>query len=117
MIFQKAGGQRHGEQRIACRRSGSVSASGSDSSASGSYIQVTRFLDPHQDSFQEAYSTEAVILSIVGNMKAEVDRGTTQALVLLDPSAAFDTVNHELLTERVEAAGLPTWRLTGLPPS
>lgn len=42
----------------------------------------------------------------MNNLKEGADRGHTQALVLLDLSAAFDTVDHATLADRMAAAGL-----------
>jgi hypothetical protein len=41
------------------------------------------------------------VLKVLSNILAAVDRGEIAALVLLDLSAAFDTVGHDILLERI----------------
>ena len=53
------------------------------------------------NSFQSAYksghSTEMVLLSIKTDIHLSLSRGEATALVLLDLSAAFDTIDHSTL--------------------
>ena len=47
------------------------------------------------------YSTETAITWILSDLLDAVDRDDTAMLVLLDLSAAFDTVDHGILLERL----------------
>lgn len=58
--------------------------------------QESNYLDPLQAAFHSAHSTEAVILSVLDNLHIEGDIVHFSALVLLDLSAAFDTVDHNI---------------------
>jgi Reverse transcriptase (RNA-dependent DNA polymerase) len=49
----------------------------------------------HQSAYRSAHSTETALLKIVNNVVNRIDEGSVVALVGLDISAAFDTVNHE----------------------
>jgi len=45
--------------------------------------------------------TETATIRVLSDLLDAVDRGDTAALVLLDFTAAFDTVDHEILLERL----------------
>ena len=45
--------------------------------------------------------TETATIRVLSDLLDAVDRGDTAALVLLDLTAAIDTVDHEILLERL----------------
>jgi len=69
--------------------------------------QLVAYLDNHhllpttQSGFRRGYSTETATIRVLSDLLDAVDRGDTAALVLLDLSAAFDTVDHEILLGRL----------------
>jgi len=56
----------------------------------------------HQSAYREWHSTETALLKIYNDLLRATDRGELTALCVLDLSAAFDTVHHELLLKRLE---------------
>ena len=64
-------------------------------------------LDLH-DNFQSAYrpnhSTETALVRVQNDIMEALDKGNVVLLVLLDLSAAFDTVNHDLLLNRLQSS-------------
>ena len=70
-------------------------------------LQLVAYLDNHhllpttQSGFRRGYSTETATIRVLSDLLDAVDRGDTAALVLLDLSAAFDTVVHEIMLERL----------------
>ena len=58
-----------------------------------------------EESFQSAYksfhSTETALLKVQNDILCEIDNQKCVVLLLLDMSAAFGTVDHELLLERM----------------
>ena len=49
-------------------------------------------------------STETALLCVLSDILAAVDRGDFAALVLLDLSAAFNTVDHDILLQRLQTS-------------
>ena len=42
------------------------------------------------------HSTETAVIKVVNDIRLNTDTGKTSVLVLLDPSAAFDIVDHNV---------------------
>jgi hypothetical protein len=66
-----------------------------------SFLEQHRLLPPYQSGFRRGFSTETAITKVLSDLLDAVDRGDTALLVLLDLSAAFDTVDHDVLLERL----------------
>jgi hypothetical protein len=61
-------------------------------------------LSPSQSAYRTNYSTETALLAIQNDLLVAADAGLGSALLLLDLSAAFDTVDHRILIERMATA-------------
>ncbi len=64
----------------------------------------------HYESFQSAYrphhSTETALLRVQNDILTGIDKKEVTLLVLLDLSAAFDTVDHTILLNRLQKIGI-----------
>jgi len=66
------------------------------------YLSLADLVPPLQSGFRQGHFTETAVLRVLADILQAVDRGDLAALVLLDLSAAFDTVNHPVLLERLQ---------------
>ena len=55
-----------------------------------------------QSAYRKFHSTETALLKIHSDILASMDAGKVTALTLLDPSAAFDTIDHTILLSRLD---------------
>ena len=63
------------------------------------HISTNQLLPDCQSAYRRHHSTETAIAIVINNIARTIDSGKVCALVLLDLSAAFDTVDHRILTE------------------
>ena len=72
------------------------------------HIQLTEYLDRYklfpelQSGYRRFHSCETAILRIHNDLLYAMDKQTHACLMLIDLSAAFDTINHQLLLKRLE---------------
>ena len=56
----------------------------------------------YQSEYRQRYSTDAALLKVANDLSLNMNsQHVTLLLLLLDLSAAFDTVNHEILVSRL----------------
>jgi hypothetical protein len=71
------------------------------------FIQFSDHLSRHsilpdrQSDYRQNYSTETALLSLRDNLLRAADDGNGAAIVLLDSSAAFNTIDHDVLLDRL----------------
>ncbi|KAF7254804.1 RNA-directed DNA polymerase from mobile element jockey [Varanus komodoensis] len=69
-------------------------------------LDETDYLDPLQSGFRPRYGTESALVALYDDLCREKDRGSASLLVLLDLSAAFDTIDHGILLDRLVGLGV-----------
>ena len=75
------------------------------------HITANKLIDKFQSAYKSGHSTETALIRVVNDMLNAIDNGNLSLLTLLDLSAAFDTIDHSILLERLQTSfgidGLP----------
>lgn len=66
-------------------------------------LHIDKFLDPFQSAYRSGFSTESALVKVHSDILHAFDNKKCVLLVLLDLSAAFDTVDHHILLSKLEA--------------
>ena len=59
-------------------------------------------LPAYQSAYRNHHSTEPAPVKVLNDLLLAVDKGNEPVLILLDYTAAFDTIDHTLLLHRLE---------------
>ena len=66
------------------------------------HLSSNNLLFPFQSAYRQHHSTETALLHILNDLLLSTDSGNISLLTLLDLSAAFDTIDHSILLERLQ---------------
>ncbi|KAF7246760.1 Reelin [Varanus komodoensis] len=69
-------------------------------------LEETDYLDPFQSGFRPGYGTESALVTLYDDLCRERARGSASLLVFLDLTAAFDTIDHGILLDRLAGLGV-----------
>lgn len=70
------------------------------------YLEKNKIISEYQSAYRKNHSTETALLKINNDFLKEINKGKCILLILLDMSAAFDTVDHRLLIEDLSRIGI-----------
>ncbi len=69
------------------------------------FLSQNKKLDANQSGFRSGHSTETVLLSVTEALRIAKADSKSSVLILLDISAAFDTVNHKIPLSTLSSLG------------
>ena len=67
------------------------------------HLDAEHIMDPMQSAYRTGHSTETAMVRVQSDILQALDRKQSVILVLLDLSAAFDTVDHAVLVNRLSS--------------
>ena len=60
----------------------------------------------HQSGFRKSSPTDTCLIDLTDNIRANIANGNYVGMVLLDLQKAFDTVDPDILCQKLEAMGI-----------
>ena len=67
------------------------------------HLNLHKLLSSNQSAYRPNHSTESALLKVTNDILLALDKGDVTVLTLLDLSAAFDTVDHEILFSTLQS--------------
>ena len=72
------------------------------------HLSANNTLEPLQSAYRAGHSTDTALVKVQNDILNAIDNHQVTIMLLLDLSAAFDTVNHSILINRLEnCVGVP----------
>ena len=66
------------------------------------FLQNNKVHNKFQSGFRKGHSTETALVKVINDLRESADKNMVSVLLLLDLTAAFDTIDHTILIQRLE---------------
>ena len=70
------------------------------------YLRSAKLLYDYQSGFRNSYSTDSCLTQLTDQIRFDMDKGNHTGMVMIDLQKAFDTVDLDILLNKVKAIGL-----------
>jgi hypothetical protein len=70
------------------------------------HLEKHHIFDPQQSAYRQFHSCESSLLAISDSILSSMDKKEVTLLILLDLTAAFDCVDHQILSQPLTACGI-----------
>ena len=70
------------------------------------FLNLHKILYSKQFGFRNNHSTALALIDLINNISSAIDRNETTLGIFLDLSKAFDTINHEILCQKLQHYGI-----------
>ena len=70
------------------------------------YLRSAKLLYDYQSGFMNSYSTDSCLTQLTDQIRFDMDKGNHTGMVMIDLQKAFDTVDLDILLNKVKAIGL-----------
>ena len=70
------------------------------------YLRSEKLLYDYQSGFRNSYSTDSCLTQLTDQIRFDMDKGNYTGMVMINLQKAFDTVDHDILLNKLKAIGL-----------
>ena len=75
------------------------------------YLEVNELMPKLQSAYRKHHSTETAVLRVLSDIFTTMDNQQVTLLALLDLSAVFDCVDHDILLSRLQYSPVSAWEV------
>ena len=70
------------------------------------YLKFEKWLYDYHSGFRNSYSTDSCLTHLTDQIRFDIDKRNYTGMVMIDLQKAFDTVDHDILLNKLKAIGL-----------